>query len=105
MFHDYRRARQVLHRADSITAISKDGLKWALKQADHAKRSWDAVFPLAYEEPLQQLFKSESEKENFYRSLEIRPEQKVSADPHSTVSLPPVLSGFPNCPWFFILLL
>lgn len=75
--NDYRRARQILHRADAITAISQDGLKWALRQADHARRDWDNVFPLAYEEAPQQLFKDATEEQEFRASLGILPHQKV----------------------------
>jgi glycosyltransferase involved in cell wall biosynthesis len=66
---DLRRTRQIFHRANGITAISIDCLRWGLKRADRRSSRWDKVFPLAYEEPPKTIFHSSGERVAFLRSI------------------------------------
>jgi glycosyltransferase involved in cell wall biosynthesis len=69
--HERRRAKQVLYRADGVTAISEDCLRWALRQSDRPPQRWDRVFPLAYEEPPQSLFESEEQRRDYLHALRL----------------------------------
>jgi glycosyltransferase involved in cell wall biosynthesis len=66
---DRRRAKQVMHSADGITAISESCLRWALSKADRPRGECDLVFPLAYEEPQKNLFGDERQKKEFIAKL------------------------------------
>jgi glycosyltransferase involved in cell wall biosynthesis len=67
--HERRRARQVLHGADAVSAITENCLRWALRQADRPPGPWDRVFPLAYEEPPGTVFGSERQRRDYLKSL------------------------------------
>lgn len=57
-----RRAKEVLYHANALTSISREGLKWGLRQADRRRRDWDQIFPLAYEEAPKQIFANDDER-------------------------------------------
>jgi glycosyltransferase involved in cell wall biosynthesis len=67
--HEFRRAKQVFHRADGIAAISAACLRWSLRQADRKFHRWDRIFPLAYEEPPQNVFSSDEQRSAFLKSI------------------------------------
>lgn len=76
---DRRRAKQVLHSADGITAISESCLRWALSKADRPRCERDGVFPLAYEEPQKNLFANDDQREEFMRKLDLGVGEKIVA--------------------------
>jgi glycosyltransferase involved in cell wall biosynthesis len=69
--HERRRAQQVLHGADAVSAITEDCLRWAHRQADRPPGPWDRVFPLAYEEPPATLFATDRQRWEFRKSLSL----------------------------------
>lgn len=71
------RLSQILHHASAITAISSAHLNWALKKADRCAGPWDAVFPIAHEEPPKKIFDGEKQRLKFYGQIGARPDQSL----------------------------
>jgi glycosyltransferase involved in cell wall biosynthesis len=69
--------QQILHRANGIVALSKDDLKWALAKADRKRRHWDAIFPMAYEEPPQKIFADRNGRVDYLKSIGASENQSV----------------------------
>jgi glycosyltransferase involved in cell wall biosynthesis len=67
--HEWRRAKQILHHAAGIVTTSKYDSRWAFKQADRRRHLWDAVFPLAYEDPPQAVFANDGARRKCLRSI------------------------------------
>ncbi|MDR3117775.1 MAG: glycosyltransferase [Puniceicoccales bacterium] len=69
-FRDERRQIQkILHRADAITAISTECLRWSLGQVDRRSHGWDRIFSLAYEEPPREIFSCEEQRRRYLSTL------------------------------------
>jgi glycosyltransferase involved in cell wall biosynthesis len=75
--HERCRVRQILHHADGIVALSRNDFKWALSQADRQRRPWDAIFPLAYEEPPKQIFSNEQRREEYLQLIHATPAHSI----------------------------
>ncbi|MDR1437846.1 MAG: glycosyltransferase [Puniceicoccales bacterium] len=75
--NEWRRVQQILHRANGMVALSKDDLKWALAKADRKRRHWDAIFPMAYEEPPQKIFNDKDERLEYLRSIGASEKQSI----------------------------
>lgn len=71
------RLSQILHQASAITAISQAHLNWALRKAGRCHGPWDAVFPIAHEEPPRNFFEDEKQRLNFYGQIGARPDQSL----------------------------
>ncbi|MDR2341171.1 MAG: glycosyltransferase [Puniceicoccales bacterium] len=67
--HEWQRAKQILHHAAGIVTTSKYDSRWAFKQADRRRHLWDAVFPLAYEDPPQTAFASDETRMECLQSI------------------------------------
>jgi glycosyltransferase involved in cell wall biosynthesis len=72
-----RRIQKIFHRADAITAISTECLRWSLGQADRKSHRWDRIFSLAYEEPPREIFASEEQRKNYLRTIDAADAQHI----------------------------
>jgi glycosyltransferase involved in cell wall biosynthesis len=62
---DRRRIQKIFHRADAITAISTECMRWSLGQADRKSNRWDRIFSFATEEPPRDIFLDEEQKKQY----------------------------------------